>query len=608
MSLNGCQSMKIENVPQTLRKHPHWVLWKVASRTKGDKPTKLPFQLDGSLAKANDPTTWAAFDDACQMYGDSSYEGVGYEFGDEDGLCGIDLDGCRNPVTGEVAQWARQIVISAGSYAEVSPSGTGIKIFVFGKCPFDTGRQIEVPGAESMVSGGKAPKIEIYDHARFFAVTGMRLAGVPHEPQPAQETLDWLKRKYFAKKFGAHQKRPEVSVIDRARQYVGRIEGAISGQGGHNQTFRAACVLVLGFGLSESEAFTVLSEWNKGCKPEWSEKELWHKVKSANRQAGPRCWLRDVEPEDWDSVEEPKFESPKPETAQEVRLTTLTQAAQKYINHVKSGGSTLVTLGIPSLDFAIGGGVEAGEVVILAARPSHGKSAIALQVIHNWTSLGMSCLMVSEEMSDLMLGKRAMQFITELPQDQWYTGTRFLESDLGDFMAERAECYIAENCGTAEAAVAQIDKAVQEFGIKCAIVDYAQLLRSPGKSRYEQVTNTSIVLRQCASRNKIIIIVLAQLSREIESRDKFMPIMSDLKESGQLEQDADVIVFLVWPWKLDNQLPITDYKLYIAKNRNREIVERVAKCKFLPSRQMLEEIQAKDCTNYTPEFEHWTNK
>jgi hypothetical protein len=75
---------------------------------------------------------------------------------------------------------------------------------------------------------------------------------------------------------------PQVgSVVDRARAYLARIPGAISGEGGHLQTFKVALALVRGFELEESTAFDLLSEWNATCSPAWSQKELAHKIDSA---------------------------------------------------------------------------------------------------------------------------------------------------------------------------------------------------------------------------------------------------------------------------------------------------------------------------------------
>ncbi len=84
---------------------------------------------------------------------------------------------------------------------------------------------------------------------------------------------------------------PLSSVAERARKYVSKIPGAVSGEGGHNATFHVACVLVVGFGLDSVTAMTVLREWNQTCSPPWDEWELQHKVDGANEQPGERGHL-----------------------------------------------------------------------------------------------------------------------------------------------------------------------------------------------------------------------------------------------------------------------------------------------------------------------------
>jgi hypothetical protein len=72
----------------------------------------------------------------------------------------------------------------------------------------------------------------------------------------------------------------------RARAYLARVEGAVSGQGGHNATFRAACILTQRFSLAFPEAWPLLLEWNERCSPPWSESELRHKLEDALKRRG----------------------------------------------------------------------------------------------------------------------------------------------------------------------------------------------------------------------------------------------------------------------------------------------------------------------------------
>lgn len=103
------------------------------------------------------------------------------------GSPGIDLDGCRDPETGAVAQWAQSIIDRFRTYTEVSPSGTGVKLFLRGKSPLQKGKKKTVD-AERI--GNKTPGIELYDHGRYFTVTGWQVNGTPASVEDRQSELD----------------------------------------------------------------------------------------------------------------------------------------------------------------------------------------------------------------------------------------------------------------------------------------------------------------------------------------------------------------------------------------------------------------------------------
>lgn len=595
--------LQTENIPLPLRLREQWVLWKFDQR--GGKPTKVPYQFDGKPAESDNPATWTDFASVERRFQKRGYEGLGFMFAEDGGLCGIDLDGCREKQTGKVSDWAREIILAFGTYAEVSPTETGVKLFAKGKSPFATGRRISV---EAPKVCDKEPGIEIYDHGRYFAVTGWRLQG-PHDPQEGQEALDWLAAKYAPTQSTSPVKvdfRSADAVIERARKYLGRVPPAISGQRGHDRTFHAACVLICGFGLTEREALPVIAEWNQGCQPPWTEGELIRKLSEACKQGGERNYLRNAKPERWDSISIPNHKAPPVKA--EPKITILADAALEYLRQVRNGFGEVIELGLNDVDNALGGGVERGEVIVIGGRPSHGKSAIALQCIHTWTGNQRPCLIASEEMAARLLGKRTIQYVSETPQEHWKNQGVSVEKDLNWYAETHAKCLIIESCGTAESVVEQIDKAVHEHKIQCAVVDYLQLLRSVGKSKYEQVTNASMALKEVTKRHNLVTLLLCQLSREIEKRKKYIPVMSDLKDSGQIEQDADVILFSVWPHKIDSKAPAHEYKVYVAKNRNREINERIVICRFLPSRQMLAPPRVQDNPNYEHAFDSFNER
>ena len=108
--------------------------------------------------------------------------GIGFMFHPDDPYAGVDLDGCRDPETGEVEGWARKVVEALDSYTEISPSGTGLKVFVRGELP--SGRR-------------RKGKIEMYGRGRFFTTTGHRLRGVPAGVCERQDELIALHRSIF---------------------------------------------------------------------------------------------------------------------------------------------------------------------------------------------------------------------------------------------------------------------------------------------------------------------------------------------------------------------------------------------------------------------------
>lgn len=113
-----------------------------------------------------------------------------------DGLGGVDLDGCRNPDTGTVADWANALVEDFNSYAEVSPSGTGIKIFATGAPAALT----KTWSMEGEPINGKSPQIEAYVNKRYFAVTGAKLSQTPDEIRAAPEAWARLRQRPVSKR------------------------------------------------------------------------------------------------------------------------------------------------------------------------------------------------------------------------------------------------------------------------------------------------------------------------------------------------------------------------------------------------------------------------
>jgi hypothetical protein len=157
-------------VPDDLRERDQWVLWQYEVR--GGRATKVPFQVSHRRASSTDPDTWASFETVTDEWRRSPtrYAGLGFVFSVHDPFCGIDLDDCLDG-DGILKPWGRAIVERFGdTYMEISPSGAGLKTWVRGAVPANL--------AGVTIGDGQ---IEIYDHARYFAVTGRVFRSAPLE-------------------------------------------------------------------------------------------------------------------------------------------------------------------------------------------------------------------------------------------------------------------------------------------------------------------------------------------------------------------------------------------------------------------------------------------
>lgn len=291
------------NVPAELQARRQWVVWRNVVRDGA--AAKVPFRPDGGgKARSNDPSTWGTFAAAVALARrePERYAGIGFVFTADDPYVGVDLDNCLSD--GRVAEWAKPwMEMFRGAYVETSPSGRGMKLWVRGR--------LSGPGGSRKIGQDAHTAIEVYGFGRYFATTGDVLSR-PHgeipDRQPAVDALyAWVRAERFERASGGASKAaPRRSRIAdrsgawsaerRAISYLERVDGAVSGQGGHDVTYRAACALVLGFGLSVEVAFRLLRDsYNPRCSPPWSEVELKHKVEDADEEEGDRGYLLDAE-------------------------------------------------------------------------------------------------------------------------------------------------------------------------------------------------------------------------------------------------------------------------------------------------------------------------
>ena len=214
----------------------------------------------------------------------------------------------------------------------------------------------------------------------------------------------------------------------------------------------------------------------------------------------------------------------------------------------RNGGG--ISTGFPDLDRRLGGGLAEGSLVILAGRPAMGKTALALQVAYNVADHGHTALVCSQEMQNTQLIDRAVSFVGRVPLAALLTGEGMTADDHDKYQAalsriSAAPLFLDEQGALKPADVRRKARKVKnKRGLSVLVIDYLQLMvgDKDGENRTREVTQITQDLKALAKELSCCVIALSQLNRQVESRPNKRPIMSDLRESGSIEQDADVIL------------------------------------------------------------------
>lgn len=242
-------------------------------------------------------------------------------------------------------------------------------------------------------------------------------------------------------------------------------------------------------------------------------------------------------------------------------------------NHTK--GITGISAGFKHLD-QMTSGFQKGDFIVLAARPSMGKTAICLSLAASAAREGFSVGFFSLEMSAEQLTLRLLSMQAGIPHhnlrnaaissDEWLDLT-YVAGDLANL-----KMYIDDTAmlGLMDLRT-KARKLKKEKGLNILIVDYLQLLRTNNRheNRHQEVSEISRSLKALAKEIEIPIIAISQLSRAVDSRMDKRPMLSDLRESGAIEQDADLIMFLYRDvvYNPDTEHPALT-ELIVGKQRN----------------------------------------
>ena len=179
-----------DNVPDALVSEEQWVCWaykRDSEPTHAKDWTKVPINVKtGGFGSSTKSSTWVTFDDARHLDAhDTSKrtDGVGFVVSDEDAFVGIDIDNCRDADTGEIDEPVFDLLRDVNSYTEVSPSGTGLRIFVKGSWPSGIGHQTDL-------IAGEDTELEVYETGRYLTVTGHHVSMTPNEVRECEETIE----------------------------------------------------------------------------------------------------------------------------------------------------------------------------------------------------------------------------------------------------------------------------------------------------------------------------------------------------------------------------------------------------------------------------------
>lgn len=232
-------------------------------------------------------------------------------------------------------------------------------------------------------------------------------------------------------------------------------------------------------------------------------------------------------------------------------LTPVIQRIDDQYHGREAKVKTLST-GLRDLDAKLGGGMRPGQLIVVAGRPAMGKTAIALGVAESAAHVGGATLFFSQEMPGEELANRSLSRASGLSLDKILDGRKF-ESDeewnrltAGTVKVSEMEVLVDEQPALSLQEIrARARMAKRRHGLGLIVIDYLGLMADgEGNTRNEKVGANSRGLKALAKQMEVPVVLLAQLNRKLEERGDKRPMLSDLRDSGEIEQDADIVLFL----------------------------------------------------------------
>jgi primase-polymerase (primpol)-like protein len=243
----------IDSIPAGLRALNQFGVWRFEKFADEETAEtwwdKIPINAHtGRRASSTNPQTWSGFAEAVRAYQRGDYDGIAFFLKPGGGIVGIDLDKCRDRASGAIEQWARSIVNNLKSFTEISPSGRGLRLFLYGQLPPRDRRE---------------GRFECYERARFLTLTGHRLDGTPSEIEHRQAELTTIHTEIFATRVARRNATPpppaggvvlnnlsDLQILEKAgsarngAKFHRLYSGDISGHNSHSEADLALCSML----------------------------------------------------------------------------------------------------------------------------------------------------------------------------------------------------------------------------------------------------------------------------------------------------------------------------------------------------------------------------
>ncbi|MFO3716451.1 replicative DNA helicase [Anaerococcus cruorum] len=241
---------------------------------------------------------------------------------------------------------------------------------------------------------------------------------------------------------------------------------------------------------------------------------------------------------------------------------------------LNDGDITGVTTGLETIDLKLSG-LQPSQLILLAARPAMGKTALGLTMAWNAAREGKSVAFFSLEMSVLQLNYRLLSMVSMIDLEQVMNGR--IKDDEWELLFRATkeiadkDLYVDETPGiTLSEMRSKLKRLKAEVGVDLVVIDYLQLMQADSRqeNRQNEIASISRGLKTLSKELNCPILSLAQLSREADKRADHKPILSDLRESGAIEQDADVVMLLYREDYYDEEDNPNIAKVIVAKHRN----------------------------------------